>query len=161
MSDLFRRASIPLRLTMVVFIVVSSLSAVFALLILGGYRAVSRAGEAEAFRLISDIVKWSIEDELELAELSLGMITGDETVSALFASRDRDRLYAYLSPSYGKGSRGFISISRTAFLSCAFMSRRDTETISRRSGRWCAGRLSPAARSGASKKGRAASGSAR
>lgn len=77
----------------------------FALISARSSSEILREAEAETYRLLLDMIRWAIEDDLDYAELALRQILQDEAVVRLLAARDREGLYAHLAPAYREVSR--------------------------------------------------------
>jgi signal transduction histidine kinase len=96
------RVPISLRLALLIVVAQAILYAAFAFLIMRGSTEAVEASERETFKLLSDTIRWSVEDEIGSAALSIVSIAEDPKVIDLFARRDRGGLYDYLQPVYGK-----------------------------------------------------------
>jgi len=60
------------------------------------------AGEKETFRLLSDTIRWSIDEELNGASFSATTLAANETLLGLLAAEDPGRLADYLRPVYAR-----------------------------------------------------------
>jgi signal transduction histidine kinase len=100
MCSFLSKLTISTRLALIIVGAQAVLYCVFAFLILGSSTKAVEASEHETFRLLADTIRWSIEDEISSAALSIVSAAQDERVHASFAARDRNGLYAYLSPLY-------------------------------------------------------------
>ena len=89
---------------LVIAVIVSVLASflVFTLINLQSSNEILRESESETYRLLLEIIRWAIEDDLEYAELALRQLVRDEVVVSLVSARDRAGLYGRLAPSYGE-----------------------------------------------------------
>jgi len=99
---MFGRVSISTRIAAVIVVSQALLYGGFALLIMRGSDQAVDAGEKEAFRLLSDTIRWSIDEELNGAALSAATLAANETLLGLLAAGGPGRLADYLRPTYDR-----------------------------------------------------------
>jgi len=97
-----KQRMVPLSLKVILIIVGSQLLlyVLFAFMILQGSRDAINASEEDSFRLLGEVIRWSIDDELSSAELVLDYLSQDSELTELFAQRDRRGLYDHLKEKY-------------------------------------------------------------
>lgn len=90
------RLPIALRLTFVLVLSQALLYAAFSFLIMRGNKSAIDAGENEFFRLISNTIDWSIQEELASLDLALSISSADPVLTALLSSSDRAGTLSYM-----------------------------------------------------------------
>lgn len=99
-----RSVKIPLsiKLSAIVAVGFTLLYATIAWTILNESTAAVEKSEQETFELLGNTIRWSIEDEIASASLSVTQVAQDPVVLSLFRERDRSGLFDYLTPMYNK-----------------------------------------------------------
>lgn len=95
-----KRLSIPVTLALAIFISLIAIVIAFSVVLKKNIEALVTTSEAETNKLAFNIINWTIEDELNSAEIFVRSIAGDQRIVDLFSARNRESLLAYINSRY-------------------------------------------------------------